>query len=177
MCESRKDSVYVACHEEIVENMKPFRKSSPSRRNLLSVFAIGARSASWRIVSSIEREENSNGAQKTETERAKICEDTLNFLDKHLILCCIRRMMGDYHSSLSLIWSACRQRKLTYLSILTRLTLDVYLTLIELSPISKITLCDFPDALRILTVFVFEESYKDLTLSMPLLRDNLTLWT
>ncbi|KAJ3964998.1 14-3-3 protein [Lentinula raphanica] len=153
MCESRKDSVYVACHEEIVENMKPFRKSSPSRRNLLSVFAIGARSASWRIVSSIEREENSNGAQKTETERAKIYP-YLNFLDKHLILCAAsgeskvfyHKMMGDYHSSLSLIWSACRQRKLTYLSILTRLTLD-------------------------------EESYKDLTLSMPLLRDNLTLWT
>ncbi|KAJ7684951.1 hypothetical protein DFH06DRAFT_961978, partial [Mycena polygramma] len=58
--------------------------------------AIGARLASWRIVSSIEKKEKSkcNEAQvsmikgqreKIEQELAKICEDILEVLDKHFI--------------------------------------------------------------------------------------------
>lgn len=57
---------------------------------------IGARRASWRIVSSIEQKEESKGneaqvamikgyREKIETELAKICEDILDVLDKHLI--------------------------------------------------------------------------------------------
>ena len=56
---------------------------------------IGARRASWRIVSSIEQEEsNSNKVQvkiikdywvNIEIKLAKICEDILDVLDKHLI--------------------------------------------------------------------------------------------
>ena len=88
---------------EMVENMKVVASSdqelSVEERNLLSVAyknVIGARRASWRIVTSIEQKEESKGnesqvtlikeyRQKIETELAKICEDILEVLDKHLI--------------------------------------------------------------------------------------------
>ena len=68
-------------------------------RNLLSVAyknVIGARRASWRIVTSIEQKEESKGNEsqvglikeyrvKIEAELAKICEDILEVLDEHLI--------------------------------------------------------------------------------------------
>lgn len=72
---------------------------SVEERNLLSVAyknVIGARRASWRIVSSIEQKEESKGnelqvkiikeyRQKIEEELAKICEDILAVLDEHLV--------------------------------------------------------------------------------------------
>ena len=72
---------------------------SVEERNLLSVAyknVIGARRASWRIVTSIEQKEESKGnesqvnlikeyRQKIEAELAKICEDILEVLEKHLI--------------------------------------------------------------------------------------------
>lgn len=72
---------------------------SVEERNLLSVAyknVIGARRASWRIVTSIEQKEESKGnegqvglikeyRQKIEAELAKICEDILEVLDEHLI--------------------------------------------------------------------------------------------
>jgi 14-3-3 protein epsilon len=68
-------------------------------RNLLSVAyknVIGARRASWRIVSSIEQKEESKGTEekvkkiheyrvKIETELSEVCNDILNVLDTHLI--------------------------------------------------------------------------------------------
>jgi 14-3-3 protein epsilon len=87
----------------MVENMKVVASAdqelSVEERNLLSVAyknVIGARRASWRIVSSIEQKEESKGnegqvtlikeyRQKIESELAKICEDILDVLDKHLI--------------------------------------------------------------------------------------------
>jgi len=87
----------------MVENMKAVASAnqelSVEERNLLSVAyknVIGARRASWRIVTSIEQKEESKGnegqvglikeyRQKIEAELAKICEDILEVLDKHLI--------------------------------------------------------------------------------------------
>lgn len=68
-------------------------------RNLLSVAyknVIGARRASWRIVSSIEQKEESKGnetqvgkirgyRQKIENELTEVCNDILAVLDDHLI--------------------------------------------------------------------------------------------
>ena len=126
MPESREDSVYLAklaeqaeryegtvsrcwiftCSPrptEMVENMKRVASSDQEltveERNLLSVAyknVIGARRASWRIVSSIEQKEESKGneaqvsmikgyRERIEAELAKICEDILEVLDKHLI--------------------------------------------------------------------------------------------
>ena len=88
---------------EMVENMKKVASSDQEltveERNLLSVAyknVIGARRASWRIVSSIEQKEESKGndpqvtmiksyREKIEAELAQICEDILEVLDKHLI--------------------------------------------------------------------------------------------
>src|ERR1700721_1172713 len=88
---------------EMVENMKTVasedQELSVEERNLLSVAyknVIGARRASWRIVTSIEQKEESKGnetqvtlikeyRQKIEAELAKICEDILECLDGHLI--------------------------------------------------------------------------------------------
>ena len=87
----------------MVENMKIVasedRDLTVEERNLLSVAyknVIGARRASWRIVTSIEQKEESKGnstqvglikeyRQKIEAELAKICEDILEVLDQHLI--------------------------------------------------------------------------------------------
>jgi 14-3-3 protein epsilon len=88
---------------EMVENMKVVASAdqelSVEERNLLSVAyknVIGARRASWRIVSSIEQKEESKGnegqvslikeyREQIEGELAKICEDILEVLNKHLI--------------------------------------------------------------------------------------------
>lgn len=87
----------------MVENMKVVASADQElnveERNLLSVAyknVIGARRASWRIVTSIEQKEESKGNEaqvklikeyrtKIEAELAKICEDILEVLDKHLI--------------------------------------------------------------------------------------------
>jgi 14-3-3 protein epsilon len=87
----------------MVENMKTVASTdqelSVEERNLLSVAyknVIGARRASWRIVSSIEQKEESKGNEaqvslikeyrtKIEQELAKICDDILNVLDGSLI--------------------------------------------------------------------------------------------
>ena len=72
---------------------------SVEERNLLSVAyknVIGARRASWRIVSSIEQKEESKGndshvgkiksyRSKIENELADVCNDILSVLDNHLI--------------------------------------------------------------------------------------------
>lgn len=87
----------------MVENMKNVASADQEltveERNLLSVAyknVIGARRASWRIVTSIEQKEESKGnegqaklikeyRQKIEAELAGICRDILDVLDKHLI--------------------------------------------------------------------------------------------
>ena len=93
----------ICCVTEMVECMKNVASAdqelSVEERNLLSVAyknVIGARRASWRIVTSIEQKEESKGndsqvglikeyRQKIEAELAKICEDILEVLDEHLI--------------------------------------------------------------------------------------------
>ena len=112
---------------EMVENMKVVASSdqelSVEERNLLSVAyknVIGARRASWRIVTSIEQKEESKGnssqvglikeyRQKIEAELARICDDILEVLDQHLIPSAksgeskvfYHKMKGDYHRYLA----------------------------------------------------------------------------
>jgi 14-3-3 protein epsilon len=87
----------------MVEAMKKVAKMdtelSVEDRNLLSVAyknVIGARRASWRIISSIEQKEENKGNEKhvqmtreyrkkVETELINICNDILALLDSHLI--------------------------------------------------------------------------------------------
>lgn len=87
----------------MVEAMKKAASSNVEltveERNLLSVAyknVIGARRASWRILSSIEQKEENKGNElhvskikeyktKIEGELSKICYDILSLLDEHLI--------------------------------------------------------------------------------------------
>ena len=96
-------TIQLTKHTEMVENMKVVASAdqelSVEERNLLSVAyknVIGARRASWRIVTSIEQKEESKGNEAQvklikdyrvtiEKELGKICEDILEVLDKHLI--------------------------------------------------------------------------------------------
>jgi 14-3-3 protein epsilon len=129
---SREDNVYMAKlseqaerYEEMVEYMEKVAKTvdveelTVEERNLLSVAyknVIGARRASWRIVSSIEQKEESRKNEehvnlikeyrgKIEAELSNICNGILKLLDSHLVPSSAAaeskvfylKMKGDYH--------------------------------------------------------------------------------
>jgi hypothetical protein len=134
--ESREENVYMAKlaeqaerYDEMVESMGKVAKTvdigelTVEERNLLSVAyknVIGARRASWRIVSSIEQKEESKGNEehvvairdyraKVEQELSSICDSILRLLDAHLIPSSSTgeskvfylKMKGDYHRYLA----------------------------------------------------------------------------
>jgi 14-3-3 protein epsilon len=84
---------------EMKEVAKLGTELTVEERNLLSVSyknVIGARRASWRIISSIEQKEESKGnssqvskikqyREKVESELGDVCNDILKVLDDHLI--------------------------------------------------------------------------------------------
>jgi 14-3-3 protein epsilon len=104
---TREDKVYMAKLAEQAERYDEAMKTvacldvelTVEERNLLSVAyknVIGARRASWRIISSIEQKEESKGNNhhvqlikdykaKVDSELSKICNDILGVLDQHLI--------------------------------------------------------------------------------------------
>ena len=116
-------------YDEMVEEMKKVaqlvdeKELSVEERNLLSVAyknVIGARRASWRIISSIEQKEESKGnsehAQRikryrmvVEKELTDTCSSILNLLDTYLIhnsasgesKVFYLKMKGDYHRYLA----------------------------------------------------------------------------
>lgn len=133
---AREENVYMAKlaeqaerYEEMVEFMEKVSNSLGSEeltveeRNLLSVAyknVIGARRASWRIISSIEQKEESRGNEehvnsireyrsKIENELSKICDGILKLLDSKLIPSATSgdskvfylKMKGDYHRYLA----------------------------------------------------------------------------
>ncbi|KAI5966252.1 BMH1 [Candida pseudojiufengensis] len=230
---SRENSVYLAKlaeqaerYEEMVSAMKEVasaeKELSVEERNLLSVAyknVIGARRASWRIVSSIEQKEESKGNDqqvklirdyraKIEAELSKICEDILEVLTNHLIGSAqsgeskvfYYKMKGDYHRYLAEFATAEKRKEAADESLEAyKKASDVAVT--ELPPTHPIRLglalnfsvfyyeilnspdraCHlakqaFDDAVADLET-LSEDSYKDSTLIMQLLRDNLTLWT
>ncbi|KAK6520324.1 14-3-3 protein [Arthrobotrys conoides] len=228
-----EDAVYLAKlaeqaerYEEMVENMKTVASSNTEltveERNLLSVAyknVIGARRASWRIVTSIEQKEDSKGNEaqvklikeyrvKIEAELAKICEDILEVLDKHLIPSAqsgeskvfYHKMKGDYHRYLAEFALGDKRKESADKSLEAyknatevaqsdlapthpirlglALNFSVFYYEILNSPDQACHLAKqaFDDAIAELDT-LSEESYKDSTLIMQLLRDNLTLWT
>ena len=180
---------------------------------------IGARRASWRILSSIEDKERAksneaNSGQiktyrsKVENELTSICEEILTILDNHLIVDSASdeskvfyyKMKGDYYRYLAEFQSD-PQRKETSDGALDAYKSASGVANSELAPTHPIRLglalnfsvfyyeimnspqkaCHlakqaFDDAIAELDT-LSEESYKDSTLIMQLLRDNLTLWT
>ena len=191
-------------------------------RNLLSVAyknVIGARRASWRIISSIEQKEENKGNAKqvemikgyrtsVETELNQTCDDILSLLTENLIPSSTSgeskvfyyKMKGDYHRYLA-EFQAGETRKASTEDALTAYKAASEIAVTELPPTHPIRLglalnfsvfyyeilnspdraCQlakqaFDDAIAELDT-LSEESYKDSTLIMQLLRDNLTLWT
>ncbi|OZJ02896.1 Protein BMH2 [Bifiguratus adelaidae] len=230
---TREDNVYLAKlaeqaerYEEMIEYMKHVASTSNSlsveERNLLSVAyknVIGARRASWRIVSSIQQKEESRGNEthvqqittyktKIEKELNDICADVLSVLDSYLIphadggeaKVFYHKMKADYCRYLAEFTSGEERQKASDDS------LDAYtkaseIASTDLAPTHPIRLglalnfsvfyyeiMNSPDKACQLAKQAFddaiaeldslnEESYKDSTLIMQLLRDNLTLWT
>nr|ACH63229.1 14-3-3 protein [Rheum australe] len=233
--ESREENVYLAKlaeqaerYEEMVEFMEKVVKTvdveelTVEERNLLSVAyknVIGARRASWRIISSIEQKEESRGNEdhvtiikdyrsKIETELSKICDGILNLLDSHLVPSAASaeskvfylKMKGDYHRYLAEFKTGTERKEAAENTLLAyKSAQDIALA--DLAPTHPIRLglalnfsvfyyeiLNSPDKACNLAKQAFdeaiseldtlgEESYKDSTLIMQLLRDNLTLWT
>ncbi|KAI8369584.1 14-3-3 protein [Radiomyces spectabilis] len=229
---TRDTSVYLAKlaeqaerYEEMVEHMKTVAASSEplsvEERNLLSVAyknAIGARRASWRIVTSIEQKEESKGnkehvesikgyRQKIEQELKGVCNDILEVLENHLLREGLAaeskvfylKMQGDYLRYLAEFLSGDERKKVADKSheayenamkvaadlpsthpIRLGLALNYSVFQYEIvgSPNDACRLAKqaFDDAIADLDT-LNEDSYKDSTLIMQLLRDNLTLWT
>ncbi|XP_039131157.1 14-3-3-like protein GF14 iota [Dioscorea cayenensis subsp. rotundata] len=213
-------------YDEMVEAMKKVAKLdlelTVEERNLLSVGyknVIGARRASWRIMSSIEQKEESKGnennvklikgyRQKVEEELTKICNDILSIIDEHLIPASSTgessvfyyKMKGDYYRYLAEFkseqdkkeaadqsmkaYQACQDKRNTDLPsthpirLGLALNFSVFYYEIMNSPERACHLAKqaFDEAIADLDT-LSEESYKDSTLIMQLLRDNLTLWT
>jgi len=235
MASAREENVYMAKlaeqaerYEEMVEFMEKVSASidgdelTVEERNLLSVAyknVIGARRASWRIISSIEQKEESRGNEdhvntirdyrtKIETELSSICDGILKLLDTRLIPSAnagdskvfYLKMKGDYHRYLAEFKSAA-ERKDAADSTLAAYQAAQDIAMKELPPTQPIRLglalnfsvfyyeiLNSPDRACSLAKQAFDEaiaeldslgedSYKDSTLIMQLLRDNLTLWT
>lgn len=230
---SRDDDVYQAKlaeqaerYEEMVESMKKVAKMDQEltveERNLLSVAyknLIGARRASWRIITNIEsKEENKSENSKmamikkyrsqVEKELRDICQDILDLLDKNLLPNAASgeskvfylKMKGDYHRYKA-EFATQEDRKEAAENSLVAYTKANDIAQSELPPTHPIRLglalnfsvfyyeiLNTPDRACRLAKQAFddaiaeldtlnEDTYKDSTLIMQLLRDNLTLWT
>uniref|UniRef100_F6WL19 14-3-3 protein epsilon n=2 Tax=Ciona TaxID=7718 RepID=F6WL19_CIOIN len=232
MSTEREDLVYKAKlaeqaerYDEMVESMQAVAKLgvelSVEERNLLSVAyknVIGARRASWRIISSIEQKEDDkqksnemtqNYKKQVEKELNEICNAILSLIDQHLIpnagqanesKVFYHKMQGDYHRYLAEFESgdqrkeAAEQSLLAYkaasdvaadnlppthpirLGLALNFSVFYYEILNSSDRACKLAKKAFDDAIAELDT-LSEESYKDSTLIMQLLRDNLTLWT
>jgi len=231
----REQNVYVAKlaeqaerYDEMVDAMKRVSamcqevELTVEERNLLSVGyknVIGARRASWRILSSIESKEKSKGndahesaiktyRQKVETELNGICMDILGILDDFLIPSSSTgeskvfylKMKGDYFRYLAEFKTADPRKDAAEKALLAyksaseiagtdlatthpirlglALNFSVFYYEVLNSPEQACALAKnaFDEAIQELDT-LSEESYKDSTLIMQLLRDNLTLWT
>ena len=223
----------------MVEAMKKVAKLdvelTVEERNLLSVAyknVIGARRASWRIISSIEQKKSTSTEahaaqikeyrEKVEKELEEICNDILGVIDTHLIpsattgeskvfyhkmweFCASRIFLpltrkGDYYRYLAEFATGDKRESAADNSLQAykaasevagtelppthpirlglALNFSVFYYEILNSPDRACHLAKqaFDDAIAELDT-LNEESYKDSTLIMQLLRDNLTLWT
>lgn len=214
-------------YEDMVEAIKSVAKLdtelSIEERNLLSVAyknLVGARRASWRVISSIEKKEESKGnsnrvqkikeyRNKVEEELINICNDILDTLDKHLIPAATtgeskvfyHKMKGDYYRYVCEVRVDTGARKEPQDQSANSYQAATEVAAESLAPTHPVRLglalnfsvfcyeilnsperaCQmakqaFDDAIAELDTLT-EESYKESTQIMQLLRDNLTLWT
>ena len=217
-------------YDDMVESMKAVAQTSSQdltveERNLLSVAyknVIGARRASWRVLSSIEAKSRSEGDTnnlnltqayklKVENELNDTCDDIIAIIQNYLLTNATdaeskvfyHKMSGDYHrylaefkegeekqASANSAFESYKQaqevacNKDTGLEPTHPIRLGLALNFsvfhyeIQSEPeeACKLAKQAFDDAIAELDKLQ-EDSYKDATLIMQLLRDNLTLWT
>merc|ERR1712098_123540 len=171
-------------YDDMAASMKSVTESGTEltneERNLLSVAyknVVGARRSSWRVISSIEQKtEGSEKKQqmakeyreKVENELRDICNDVLGLLDKFLIPKASNaeskvfylKMKGDYYRYLAEVATGDARKEVVD----------------DSQKACQLAKQAFDDAIAELDT-LNEDSYKDSTLIMQLLRDNLTLWT
>ncbi|CAN1216245.1 14-3-3-like protein GF14 lambda [Linum perenne] len=161
----------VSFMEKLVSSSTPASELTIEERNLLSVAyknVIGSLRAAWRIVSSIEQKE----------EGRKNDESKVFYL----------KMKGDYHRYMA-EFKIGDERKTAAEDTMLAYKAAQDIALAELAPTHPIRLglalnfsvfyyeiLNSSEAIAELDT-LGEESYKDSTLIMQLLRDNLTLWT
>eukprot|EP01066_Platyproteum_vivax_P010112 Platyproteum_vivax@DN4498_c0_g1_i3.p1 len=213
-------------YDEMAEFMKLVAQMGEEltveERNLLSVAyknAVGARRASWRIISSVEQKEKTKGhasnvtlageyRNKVEGELYTICNDILSLLDDHLIKAATSaeskvfyyKMKGDYfryisefspegqkqepaqkaqeayEAATSIATTDLNSTHPIRLGLALNFSVFYYEIMNNPEQACKMAQQAFDEAISELDN-VSEESYKDSTLIMQLLRDNLTLWT
>jgi 14-3-3 protein epsilon len=216
-------------YDEMVSAMKAVAafgdELSVEERNLLSVAyknVIGARRASWRIISSIElkeeaKKEHNNPThiklvkeyrEKIEKELTDICNDILDVLEKfclpnakteeskvffhkmqadyfrylcefqvqHLREASSSKALGAYEAAQKISTESLPPTNPIRLGLALNFSVFYYEILGNPGKACVIAKTAFDDAIAELDM-LSEESYKDSTLIMQLLRDNLTLWT
>jgi len=212
-------------YSEMVDFMKKVAADrtelTVEERNLLSVAyknEIGARRASWRIISSIEQKEENKGnsanvviikeyRNRVEGELNAICNDVLAVLTDHLLPKAAQpeskvfyyKMKGDYYRYLAEFSTESKKTEASDKSLEAyQSALDIAGNLATTHPIRlglalnfsvfyyeirndpekacKLAKQAFDDAIAKLDS-LSEDSYKDATLILQLLRDNMTLWT
>lgn len=218
-------------YDEMVEAMKGVAALvkgdggdlNPEERNLLSIAyknVVGARRASWRILSSIEHREEGRGNEinakrvrgyrrRIEDELAEVCTDAVAVVDGMLgpkanpdavATVFYQKMKGDYYRYMAEFKTGSEKRDAADQSIKAyqaatvvaeadmppthpirlglALNFSVFYYEILNSPERACHLAKqaFDEAISDLDG-LNEESYKDSTLIMQLLRDNLSLWT
>jgi len=234
MANSRESLVYMAKlaeeaerYEDMVQNVKSLAELNiqlnVEERNLLSVAyknVVGARRASWRVLSSIESKEKEKGdgekvtlitqyREKVEKELEKICRELLDVLERYLLpedktaegQVFYWKMAGDYWRYLAEFATGddrkakAEKAREKYeeatktavaqglpptnpIRLGLALNYSVFYYEILNMPSEACTLAKtaFDDAISELDSLQ-EEQYKDATLIMQLIRDNLTLWT
>jgi 14-3-3 protein epsilon len=214
-------------YEDMVQNVKALAELNVQlnveERNLLSVAyknVVGARRASWRVLSSIESKEKDKGdadkvsiiaayRDKVEKELETICRELLRVLEKHLLpedstaegQVFYWKMAGDYWRYLAEFASGddrktkAESAKSKYeeatkvastkglpptnpirLGLALNFSVFYYEILNQPGEACNLAKTAFDDAISELDSLQ-EEQYKDATLIMQLIRDNLTLWT
>ncbi|KAJ6242164.1 14-3-3 family protein [Anaeramoeba flamelloides] len=189
-------------YEEMVEAIKEVASADVElnieERNLLSVAfknLIGSRRASWRILSSIlekeeSKENNEEGVKKItelrvkiENELEKICDGIFKIIDEHLIQkassgeskAFYYKMKGDYYRYFAEFTKLATTHPIR-LGLALNFSVFYYEILNSPDRACHLAKQAFDDAIAEIDDLT-ENSYKDSTLIMQLLRENLTLWT
>jgi 14-3-3 protein epsilon len=209
--------------ESVTALAKLNRELDVEQRNLLSVAyknVVGARRASWRVLSSIEAKEKDKSddakvarlaeyRKVVETELEKICHDLLKIIDENLLpndstpegKVFYQKMAGDYYRYLAEFSTGDRRSEMAKHAhsryeaamkeaetgklkptnpILLGLALNFSVFYFEIQGepprACKLAKDAFDKAIAELDS-LSETDYKDATLIMQLIRDNLTLWT